>query len=314
MAALRLAVVAVVALAPATAAAHDLRPGAVALREVAPHVFALRLVTPMDGADDRSLERPELPDGCAYEVARVRCDGELAGPLRLPSLAGRRVKVVVHVTWRDGRRFETLLREGETTAVIEPGARSTLDYLWLGVEHILGGLDHLLFVLALALVARAPRRVAIAVTGFTVAHSLTLAATALGVLAPPRAATELVIAASVLLLAAEAARDRETLTARRPWVVALAFGLVHGFGFAGALAELGLPADGIVPALLGFNAGVELGQLVVLGVAFAVARPLARALGEARRATARRVAPYALGLPAGVWTVERAAAWLDALG
>lgn len=284
------------------AQAHDLRPGAVTLREVAPDVFQVRLVPPLDGAGVRRLDPPELPEGCRYtRPDAVRCAAGLNGDLRMPALARRRVKVLVHVRWLDGRRFEAILREGETRITIADAAFG-VGMIRLGVEHILVGIDHLLFVLALALVAGTTRRIAIAVTGFTVAHSLTLAATALGVVHPPGAATELIIAASVLFLAAEAARARPTLTTRHPIAVALLFGGVHGFGFAGALSTLGIPANAMVPTLLAFNIGVELGQIGVLAVALLGARAVGRWVP-------RRVASYAIGITAGIWTVERAVAW-----
>ena len=305
-------VVGLVCLAPTLVYAHDLRPGAVALREVEPGRFAVRLTPPQDGSEGRFVLAPELPDGCAYGVDGVVCQGRLAGELRIPALAERRVKVVVHITWLDGRSWQGMLREGESRVVVDPspeGAGPFIDYLRLGIEHLLFGVDHLLFVLGLALVAGDPRRVTVAATGFTVAHSLTLAAAALGLLVAPPAATELVIAASILLLAAEATHDRPTWTRQYPWAVAFVFGLVHGFGFAGALAELGLPSGGALLALLAFNLGVEVGQLAVLALAFGAVAALRRVASPRQLELARGWAPYALGLPAGLWVVERAAIW-----
>jgi len=183
------------------------------------------------------------------------------------------------------------------------------NYFFLGVELILLGFDHLLFVLGLALVARHPRRVIIAISGFTLAHSLTLVASSLGWIHAPSAATELVIAASIVLLAGEAARGHETLAHRHPWLIALVFGLVHGLGFAGALASIGLPENDVVWALLAFNVGVEVGQLCVLGVALALAIVVLKRFDHQRQHTLRRVAAYALGLPAGAWTVGRMIQW-----
>lgn len=299
-------------LASSAAHAHDLRPGAVALREVTPDVFRLRLTAPLDGARVQRFVPPTLPDGCQFADAEtVRCAAGLRGALVMPDLARRRVKVVVHVRWLDGRRFEAVLREGETTVRLPTLARAGshgLGAVWLGVDHILTGWDHLAFVLALALIAGSLRRVAIAITGFTVAHSLTLAATALGWVRPPGPAAELIIAASVLLLAAEAARQRDTLTRRHPVVVSLVFGLVHGVGFAGALTSLAIPRDALLSTLLAFNLGVELGQLAVLGAALVLAA-LARRLLRGGLLHARRIAAYAIGVPAGVWTVQRAVEW-----
>jgi hypothetical protein len=229
-------------------------------------------------------------------------------------------------------QWQHLLREGETAVVI-PGRKAVqgadvplanappaawLSWLLLGVEHILLGVDHLLFVLGLALVAGWNRRLVAAVTAFTLAHSVTLAAAALGWVVAPGEAVELIIAASVLLLAAEAARGgghsaAQTATQRWPALVALLFGLVHGFGFAGAITSLGLPAKGTLVALLAFNGGIELGQLSVLavlaGLLLAVARLLGSARAEVMAPRARMVVAYGMGSVAGVWTVGRAVTW-----
>lgn len=304
----------------APSAAHDLCPGAVSLREIEPGLFAIRITPPQDGAGVLGELVPELPAACTYEPDGVRCIGPFEGELRMPGLEERRVKIVVHVEWLDGRSFDRILFEGESTVVVPaadtPNVESSTTasaYLWIGVEHIWFGFDHLLFVLGLALVARRLGRVAVAVTGFTIAHSLTLIATSLGYVEPPSTATELIIAGSIVLLAAEATSEAETLTRRVPWLVACIFGLVHGFGFAGALAELGLPEDQTLLALVLFNVGVELGQLAVLAVALAVAS-LVRSARDVHQTRGRLVLAYAIGLVAGVWTVERAVKWVGELG
>jgi hydrogenase/urease accessory protein HupE len=276
------------------AGAHDLQPGAVALREVEPGLYAVRVTEPQDGTGRVPIE--PVVAGCGWEADGLRCARPVS-QVRVDGLQGRRVKIAVRVQHLDGRVDEGLLAEGEDAW--EAGHAVGLGWVALGVEHILLGIDHVLFVLGLALVAGAPRKVLVAATGFTAAHSVTLVATALGWVRPPSEATELVIAASVLLLAAEAARQEPTLTSRAPIAVAALFGLVHGFGFAGALVRL--PVDPL-GAVLGFNVGVELGQLGVLVVA----------AGLARLGVPRRVWAYTIGAPAGVWTVQRAAAWLAA--
>jgi hydrogenase/urease accessory protein HupE len=184
-------------------------------------------------------------------------------------------------------------------------------YLALGVEHILTGFDHLLFVLALLLIVKSARRIVATVTAFTVAHSLTLAAATLGFVHLPQPPVEAAIALSIAFVAAEIVHGldgRPGLTARAPWLVAFAFGLLHGLGFAGALAEIGLPQSAIPLALLCFNLGVELGQL-----AFVVA--LLACLALARRAripwprAARPLPAYAIGALAMFWVIERVAAF-----
>jgi hypothetical protein len=182
-------------------------------------------------------------------------------------------------------------------------------YVALGIEHILGGIDHLLFVLALFLLVGATRELVTTITAFTLAHSATLAAAALGFVHVPSAPVEAVIALSIVFVAAEIVHGlagRPGLTARRPWVVAFIFGLLHGLGFAGALAEVGLPPHAIPLALLGFNVGVELGQLAfvagLLGLGAAAAR-----LAVPRPRWSAWVAPYAIGAVAAYWTLARLA-------
>jgi hydrogenase/urease accessory protein HupE len=179
--------------------------------------------------------------------------------------------------------------------------------LRLGVEHILGGFDHLLFVLGLVLLVRDGRRLVLTVTAFTVSHSLTLAASVLGWVTLPRAPVEAVIALSIVLLALECASPRPSLTRRAPWLVAFAFGLLHGFGFAGALAEIGLPPHQLATSLASFNLGVELGQLLVVLPAFVALRAAAR---FAFAKQAENVLVYAIGGFAVYWSIERVSALL----
>jgi hydrogenase/urease accessory protein HupE len=183
------------------------------------------------------------------------------------------------------------------------------DYLVIGAEHILFGWDHLLFVIALVLLVRGPWPVVKAATAFTVAHSLTLVATSLGYAGLPGRPVEALIALSIVFLALEALivlrePERETFTRRFPWAVAFAFGLFHGFGFAGALADIGLPQGEVVTALLAFNLGVEAGQLLVIALTLALLAGLTRALPKAE-ALAMRMATYAIGAVGSFWLIER---------
>ena len=178
-------------------------------------------------------------------------------------------------------------------------------YFLLGVEHILGGIDHLLFVLALVLLITSVRRLVETITAFTVAHSLTLVGASLGWVSLPTSPVEAVIALSIVFLANEIACKRKgttRLSQRRPWVVAFAFGLLHGFGFAGALSEIGLPEGEIPMALLTFNLGVEAGQLVFLAAVLAVLAIISRLRV---REPIDAFASYAIGITASVWLVER---------
>jgi hydrogenase/urease accessory protein HupE len=188
-------------------------------------------------------------------------------------------------------------------------------YTILGIEHILSGFDHLLFVFALVLLVQGPRRLLFTITAFTVAHSLTLAGATLGWVHVPGPPVEASIALSIVFVASEIVHTREgrySVTQRYPWVVAFMFGLLHGFGFAGALAEVGLPQSSIPIALLFFNVGVEIGQLVFVGAVFAmiaVGWRAAQQLRVSQPVWLWRIAPYAIGALASFWLVERVAAF-----
>ncbi len=293
------------------AAAHELRPGALALVETGAGQFTVQWAAPPSGA---TAVEPEFPPQCHLLGPELDC-GErgLAGSIAVRGLEGRTVRVVVYVAFRDGTSTSAVLSAESPSIVLAGGtsARSATpvrrviaDYTRMGAEHILTGFDHLLFVLGLTLLVGFGRRLLITVTAFTLAHSLTLASAVLGWLEVPRAPVEAVIALSILLLAVECAKPRASLSRQFPWLVAFVFGLLHGFGFAGALREVGLP-PGQVPLALGFfNVGIELGQLFVLLVAWLVALAGAQ-WPEARRARLERGFVYALGALAAYWSIER---------
>ena len=187
----------------------------------------------------------------------------------------------------------------------ESGWQVAATYGTLGVEHILLGVDHLLFVLALLMIVSGARKLVATVTAFTVAHSLTLAAATLGWVQVPQAPVEAVIALSILFVAAEIVhwkQGRPGITRSKPWLVAFTFGLLHGFGFAGALHEIGLPEHAIPLALLFFNLGVEAGQLLFIGVVLLAWSALRRINWPQ---WAWRVPVYGIGAMAGFWTIER---------
>ena len=184
-------------------------------------------------------------------------------------------------------------------------------YTALGVEHILLGIDHLLFVLALLMICGTTRQLVLTVTAFTAAHSVTLALATLGVIHVPQRPVEAVIALSIVFVAAEivhARRGVRGLTARAPWLVALLFGLLHGLGFAGALAEVGLPQNNIPVALFFFNLGVEIGQLMFVGGVLVLVAAIRRLrIGLPRWSPF--VVPYAIGSLAMFWVIERIASF-----
>jgi hydrogenase/urease accessory protein HupE len=200
-----------------------------------------------------------------------------------------------------------------TIAARRSGWEVARSYTVIGIEHILGGFDHLLFVMALVLIVRGQRRLLVTVTAFTLAHSITLALATLGVITVPGPPVEAVIALSIVFVAWEVLRmqrGEEGLAARRPWLVAFGFGLLHGLGFAGALAEVGLPEGAIPLALLSFNIGVELGQLAFVSAILALQALAMRWRPVLHRQAQIRIAfSYGIGGVASFWVLERVAAF-----
>jgi hydrogenase/urease accessory protein HupE len=243
---------------------------------------------------------------------------------RPDGLAGERIEfaglqltitdVLVRVQKRDGAVSTTLIRPSRPWIEIAaaPGLLALAGaYVLHGIEHILFGFDHLLFVLALILIVRSRRVLLWTVTAFTIAHSITLSLATLGVVHVPGPPVEATIALSILLLACEIVRLRrcqESLTARWLWVVAFSFGLLHGFGFAGALTEIGLPQGDIPLALFSFNVGVEAGQLIFIGTVLGLLACAKRIdFPPVIERHALSVATYAIGTMAAFWFIERLA-------
>jgi hydrogenase/urease accessory protein HupE len=254
--------------------------------------------------------------GTVYvERWQVSRPGGLAGQtLSIDGIASGVTDVIVRIERADGTsQVERLLpQRPEFTVQAASGALEVArSYLVLGIEHILGGVDHLLFVLALLLIVRGGKRIFITITAFTLAHSITLVAATLGWVRIPGPPVEAMIALSIVFVAAEVVhglRGKPGLTTRAPWVVAFSFGLLHGFGFAGALAEVGLPQEAIPVALLMFNVGVEFGQLVFVACLLGAAALLQRVPVKPPLWT--RVLPaYAIGAVAMFWVVERIGAF-----
>lgn len=265
--------------------------------------------------DTRNTTEPHgfLDGGAFIQRWRIERAGGLIGQaIAIDGLAGSVTEVIVRIERADGtQQVERLLLERSRFIVRAPQGTGAVawSYLLLGVGHILGGVDHLLFVLALLLLVRGGRRIVLTVTAFTVAHSITLAAATLGWVHVPGPPVEAVIALSIVFVAAEIVhgqRGRPGLTARAPWFVAFCFGLLHGFGFAGALAEIGLPQNAIPMALLMFNVGVEIGQLMFVVAALAAGHLLAHRVQSAHRLRLSSALPYAIGTVAMFWVIERA--------
>lgn len=221
-----------------------------------------------------SLSQPNPVSGFVIYAYRIHSEAPLNGQtISIDGLNKTLIDVLVHVNFLNGEKISFMLQPDNPSYII-PDKETLLGtittYLILGVEHILLGIDHLLFVLALLLITVGFKKLVKTITAFTIAHSITLSLAALGFVGLPGPPVEAVIALSIVFLAVELMhyyKGENTLTAKYPWIVAFVFGLLHGFGFAGALANIGLPQTSIPSALLFFNVGVEIGQIAfILGV------------------------------------------------
>jgi hydrogenase/urease accessory protein HupE len=316
----------------------ELRPGYVELRQTASDTYdllfkipargeALRLALYLnlpEGTQDIRPPRASFGDGLYVERRTIRRDGGLAGhAVSIEGLSATSTDVLVRVENLAGTLQTERLSPTKTAFVVQaaPGAGEVAAaYLGLGIEHILFGFDHLLFVLALVVLVRDWRRVAVTVTAFTIAHSITLAAATLGFVNVPGPPVEATIALSIMLVAVEilnARHGKPSFTARLPWLVAFSFGMLHGFGFAGALAEVGLPQHAIPVALLFFNVGVEVGQLIFVAAVLSLIWLLRyAALQFSDAALVKRAfdrldvtVAYGIGGVAAYWLIERTTAF-----
>ena len=315
--------------------AHEVRPAYLEIRETSPDTFDIIWKVPARGEYRLSLH-VRLPGECSgaplhgtfvgdafIEQWQARCPGGLVGrTIAIDGLSATRTDVLARLERVDGTT-QTVRLTPEQTSFHVTAAPTALEvsrtYFVLGVEHILLGIDHLLFVLGLLFLVGNWKQLVGTVTAFTLAHSITLAAATLGWLYAAQAPIEATIALSVMFVAAEIlrrARGRGGLAARAPWLVAFVFGLLHGFGFSGALREVGLPEQDIPLALLFFNVGVEAGQLAFIAVAVLALSVLTRLLrrpGHVERGPWRSEAmiripvAYVIGSVAAFWTVQRVA-------
>jgi len=263
------------------------------------------------GTETLSESQAFFSDGAWVERWQISHPGGLVGEtVRIEGKATGVTDVIARIERLDGSSQVERLEAGAPQFEVRASA-GTSEIAWsytiLGVEHILAGIDHLLFVFALLLVVRGGKRIVVTVTAFTLAHSITLVAATLGWVSVPGPPVEAIIALSIVFVAAEVIHGlhgKPGLTARAPWIVAFSFGLLHGFGFAGALAETGLPQTAIPIALLMFNVGVEIGQLVfvvgVLVLAFVYNK-----LPAEHPKWLLPAAAYGVGSIAAFWTIER---------
>lgn len=313
--------------------AHEVRPAYLELRQSAEESYDVLWKVPGMGENLRLGLYVELPANCANiseprasmvnnafsQRWRVRCSGGLpGGTIHIAGLASMMTDVLVRLERLDGTTQVTRLTPSSPSFIVAaaPSALAVArTYLVLGIEHILGGIDHLLFVLVLLILVKGTRRLIATVTAFTVAHSLTLAGATLGFVHVPGPPVEATIALSIVFVASEILHTRAGrpgLTVRAPWVVAFTFGLLHGFGFASALNQVGLPQSTIPVALLFFNVGVEIGQLMFIASTLAViamGRQIAHRFGLPRPAWAWYVTPHAIGSMATFWVMQRIAAF-----
>ncbi len=317
---------AVALLVPGAPRAHELQPGFLELREVAPGRYetlwkqpsvggAPMQITPVFPAVCRQIgdARTERAGTAWLTTARIVCDESLAGQvIGIEGLEGYATDVLLRVQHADGGVETRVLKPIEPTVTLRAKGgvqHGTLAYLYLGIEHILLGMDHLLFVLGLLLIVRDRWMLVKTVTAFTIAHSITLAVATFGVAQLAAAPLNAAIALSILFLGPEIVRtwrSETSFTIRHPWVVAFAFGLLHGFGFASGLKALGLPQEEIPLALLLFNVGVEIGQLAFVVLVVLLER--AFRILEIRWALAlERLPGYLVGMLGAFWTIQRVA-------
>jgi HupE/UreJ protein len=235
----------------------------------------------------------------------------LAGTvLRIDGLETTITDVLLRVVYVDGSELTRVLKPSQNSLTlpgVEKSGAPVREYLLLGFTHIWSGIDHLLYVFGLVLLVRTPRLLLKTITGFTLAHSVSLAAASLGYVNIPPPPVEAVIALSIVYVAVELLRSRDgapSLASRAPWLVSMSIGLLHGLGFAGALAEVGLPADAIPQALLLFNIGIEIGQISFVALVLVIGHALIRHLPRLTNSL-RWLPPYAIGSFASFWVIER---------
>jgi hypothetical protein len=318
------------ALSP-VALAHSTKVEHVTVIEMEGNRYGILYAAPPPGRSE--FAAPILPDRCQWvdplnlqitETSTSLVFEAKGGPLSAEDtliLPWHKNGVMVFMKWQDGSTGYQFFLSGPRGIVVEmallkAGSGSTLaaarKYAWLGLEHILGGVDHLLFVAGLLFLVRDLKRLILTVTAFTLAHSITLAASVFGWVKLPSEPVEAIIALSIVLLAVEIVnqhRGMQGITSRYPWLISFGFGLVHGLGFAGALGELGLPPSEVPAALLFFNLGVEAGQLFFIAALLLLAWPFRKAkVGLLLKWVV--VPHYALGIVSAYWLLDRTLAML----
>jgi hypothetical protein len=320
----RLSLLIAIVLCALPAGAHETRPGYLEIREGSPGSYSVLWKQPAGGEVAIRID-PVFPGDCTVTSGiregtdaallsrlKVECPGGLAGQsILIAGLEATITDTLIRIYYADGQMETHLVRPTSPSVVIGGPSGITeriFAYLRLGIVHIALGVDHLLFVLGLLLIVTSTRVLVKTITSFTIAHSITLGIATLGYASAPALPLNAVIALSILFLGPEIARTwrgESSFTIRHPWVVAFVFGLLHGFGFASGLTEMGLP-DGEIPlALLFFNVGVEIGQLAFVFLVLALARSF-RVLEIDWPRWALRVPGYVVGSLGAFWFIQRA--------
>ena len=314
-------------LSPIITEAHEIRPAYLELKQTADSTYEVLWKIPLLGNKAPRID-PILPDGFTLELLEDeflpdsyirRYSGKFGEELNGKSIGVQGleitlVDVLVQVYLLDEISYTLLLQpdQPQTVIPIEPDKWEVFWlYLKLGIEHILIGIDHLLFVLGLLLLVKGVKPLIQTITAFTIAHSITLGAATFNLFTLPQAPVEAVIALSIVFLAREYVLEKlgqPGLTAQYPWIVAFAFGLLHGFGFAGVLGEIGFPQKEVPLALLTFNIGVELGQLLFIA-AVGVLWWLLKKTKVSFPKWSWRILPYGMGIIASFWLIERVVAF-----
>jgi len=307
----------------------EIRPAYLEVTENKQNIFSLLLKVPAKGSKKLDI-KVKLPRSCTnitplsthfvnnahLERWSVECvEGLVGKTLAFQGLTRTSTDLLLRLELLNGTSQSILLTPTKTSYQIPQEASSlqiVKTYTWLGITHILMGFDHLLFVFALLLIVKNMRRLLWTITAFTLAHSITMAGATLGFIYIPQQPVEAMIALSILFLAMEIVHESQGkvgLTSRYPWLIAFIFGLLHGFGFAGALAEIGLPQQAITLALIFFNIGVELGQLVFVTAVVLIGLALQRLRHPYVLQKVEMVVVYSIGGLSSFWVFERISAF-----
>jgi hypothetical protein len=310
---------------PTSSRAHEVRPALLELTETAAGHYDVLFKHPLRGEfrlrieplfppECQALDAPTAvaTGGALVERWTIDCgeQGLLGKSVAIAGIETTLVDALLVVNWQDDTSLTRLLRPDAPSTVLSLEAAATVPvaaYLRLGIDHLLFGFDHILFVVGLMLFVRRPVELLKVITAFTVAHSITLGLSALDVVRLSQAPVEAIIALSILYLAVELLRDpdrRSEITSRFPWTIAFGFGLLHGFGFAGALAEIGLPKNAVVPALFLFNVGVEVGQLLIVAGGLVLVA-LLRLTSVSLPQWVLQTPIYFIGTVSSFWFIER---------